>query len=159
MTQKIKPGGAVPGGYKLQQRLGFRLSRLSRLMQSRLEADLADYGLTRLRWCVLSSVEIEGHHAPSELAEHIGITRPAMSRLLKEMIREGLVERALDDADGRSRQISVTEAGRAKLHASWPKVDANQTHFMSKLSITQQAALYDALDSLMMGESKMLDDL
>ncbi|WP_342074926.1 MarR family winged helix-turn-helix transcriptional regulator [Yoonia sp. SS1-5] len=149
----------MPKDYHLHDRLGFKLTRLSRLMQGRLEAGLAEHDLTRLKWCILSGVGIEGHNAPSELADHIGITRPAISRLLKAMIKDGLIERSLVEDDGRSRQISVTALGSKKLDACWPMVEANQEHFLNKLSEAQKDALNDALRDMIAGEADMLEDL
>ena len=71
--------------YELHRRLGYRISVLSRIMQSRLERMIAELGLTRLMWCVLTGVGEEGVITPSELADYIGITRPATSRLLRDM--------------------------------------------------------------------------
>jgi len=43
--------------YLLHQRLGWRVSRLARIMQSRLEEVLARDNLTRLMWVVLCGLE------------------------------------------------------------------------------------------------------
>lgn len=151
--------GDMPKDYQLHERLGFRLSRLSRLMQGRLEVELAKHDLTRLQWCVLSGVAVEGLNAPSELADHIGITRPAISRLLKSMIKEGLVERSLVEEDGRSRQISVTPLGAERLSACWPMVEANQEHFLAKLTDAQRGDLDAILRDLIRDETDTFDDI
>lgn len=159
MEQEPRDFEAMPKDYHLHERLGFKLSRLSRLMQSRLETGLAEHGLTRLKWCVLAGVGMEGHSAPSDLADHLGITRPAISRLLKAMIKDGLIERSLVEEDGRSRQISITEFGQQKLQACWPMVDANQDHFLQKLSAQQRQDLNQTLSDMMQGEADAFDDL
>lgn len=145
--------------YHLQERLGYRLSRLSKLMQTRLETLLRPYELTRLEWCVLSGVAIEGHDSPSDLANHVGITRPAVSRLLKGLIARNLIERALTETDGRSRKITVTSQGEKTLNQCLPLVKSNQEHFTNKLSTAQTTALSDALDVMMSGEAVAFDDL
>lgn len=145
--------------YRLQERLGFRLSRLSKMMQTRLEILLRDFRLTRLEWCVLSGVALEGHDSPSDLADHVGITRPAVSRLLKGLIARNLIERALTDTDGRSRKITVTAQGEQTLNQCLPLVKSNQEYFTNKLSEAQTAALSDALDVIMSGESATFDEL
>ena len=152
-------GDLPPQDYQLHKRLGFKLSRLSRVMQSRLEAQLAHHGLTRLTWCVLVSVAHEARTTPSDLADHIGITRPAMSRLIRGLIAEGLIERGVAKADGRSREISLTQKGQGVLAACWPMVEENQQHFASKLSQSQRDALNVALDQLLEGEMAAFDDL
>jgi DNA-binding MarR family transcriptional regulator len=150
---------AMPKDYQLHSRLGFRLSRLSRMMQGRLEASLAEHGLTRLQWCVLSGVGIEGKTAPSELAAHIGITRPAISKLIKAMISDGLIERRLVEADGRSRQISTTPLGDQKLNDCWSLVETNQEYFLAKLTLADRATLNEFLNTLIKDEDDVFDDL
>lgn len=145
--------------YRLQERLGFRLSRLSKMMQMRLEALLRDHDLTRLEWCVLSGVALEGHDSPSDLAEHVGITRPAVSRLLKTLVQRELIERKLRDTDGRSRKLNVTAKGKELIAICLPLVEHNQEHFANKLNCDQQRALNEALDLIMSGEAASFDDL
>lgn len=151
--------GPMPRDYQLQDRLGFKLSRLSRIMQMRLETGLTKHGLTRMKWCVLSGVALEGHDSPSDLADHIGITRPATSRLLKQMIQEGLIERNLTEDDGRSRKINVTALGEEKLNTCWPMVEANQRHFLDKLGDDDRNTLNQLLHILIAGEEDAFDEL
>lgn len=149
---------AMPKDYQLQERLGYKLSRLSRIVQSRLDAEFAKQNLTRLKWCALSGVELEGRNSPSDLANHIGITRPAVSRLLKAMIKDGLIERKLTDEDGRSRKISVTDTGRQKISTCWPFVEQNQEYFLSKLSSEQGNAFDQALSDMIANEVGKFDE-
>jgi MarR family transcriptional regulator for hemolysin len=152
------PNTSLPDDYRLRNRLGYRLSRLSRIMQAKLEHELAPHGMNRLKWCALSGVGLEGQASPSDLATHIGITRPATSRLLKAMEKEGLIARALTPQDGRAREIQVTDLGRSKLAVCWPLVNRNNSHFVSKLATDDLAGLFQALDQLMGGEVAELDD-
>lgn len=143
--------------YRLHRRLGFRLSRLSKLMQNRLESRLAEHGITRLKWCVLSGVGLECVATPSDLADHIGITRPAISRLLLQMRKEKLVLQSLDETDGRSRQIDLTELGQEKLRLCRPLVEENERHFMDKLGVRDGDALNRLLGRLLEGETAHLE--
>ncbi|WP_283646519.1 MarR family winged helix-turn-helix transcriptional regulator [Marinovum algicola] len=145
--------------YALRQQLGFKLSRTSRLMQQRLEAVLAPQGLTRLTWCVLSSIGLEGISTPSGIADNLGVTRPMLSRLIKAMSRDGLIEITLDPDDGRNRQLRLTAAGRSKLMACKPLVQDNNTHFSRKLTAAQMQALHELVDLLIDGETPYLDSL
>jgi len=150
---------SFPPDYQLRDRLGHKITRLSRVMQVRLEAVLAPHGLTRLRWCVLASLGGTGALAPSDLAIAIGITRPALSRILKTMEQDGQIERRLTQRDGRSRVVGLTTQGRALLDLCWPKVNADHLHFMDKLNPDQREALDAALHALLANEDDALDDL
>lgn len=145
--------------YRLHDRLGYRLSRLSRLMQAQLERELAPHGLNRLKWCALSGVALEGLTSPSDLAAHIGITRPATSRLLKAMEQERLIGRALALDDGRAREIQLTDLGHEKVAACRPLVERHNRHFVAKLAPDHLAQLFMALDDLTRGESVELNDI
>ena len=138
--------------YRLHDRLGYRVSRLARIMQTQLEAVLAEDGLTRMMWLVLTGLGEDGVRTPSELADYIGITRPAASRLLKRMEERGFVLRAEGDGDGRSVDLGLTDTGRAVLARARPQVDAMTAHFVNKLDGATYAALMNGLAGLAEGE-------
>ena len=145
--------------YSLRDGLGYRLSRLSKLMQARLDQRLAPQGVTRIKWCVLSGVGLEGITTPSGLADHIGITRQAMSRLLLQMIGDGLIDRRLDASDGRARHIALTKLGYARLAVCLPLVLENQRHFAAKLPTAEMAQLSRLIDAMLLGEDTALDKI
>ncbi|MDZ4135534.1 MAG: MarR family transcriptional regulator [Paracoccaceae bacterium] len=143
--------------YRLHNRLGYRISRLSRLMQARLEAGIAEQGLTRLMWCVLTGIGDEDVTAPSDLAAYVGVTRPAMSRLLTTLERKGYVARGPGHSqDGRAVNLALTEAGHQAKRAARVHVDAQNSYFQAKLLPGENAALMAALATLAAGEE---DDL
>ena len=142
--------------YHLHTRLGFRVSRLAQIMQSRLETQLAPLGLTRLSWCVLTGVADEGITAPSDLAAYIGITRPTMSRLLRGLEARDYVMRKAGPGDGRAVQLALTPKGFAAHRAARACVDAEGAHFAAKLTPAQHAALMRAIALLDAGETQAL---
>lgn len=139
--------------YLLHDRLGYRVSRLARIMQTRLEAVLAEEDLTRMMWLVLTGLGEDGVSTPSELADYIGITRPAASRLLRRMDARGFVARTGSDGDGRSIALALTERGRTVLDRARPHVDEMTAHFVSKLDPATHTALMDGLARLAEGEA------
>lgn len=52
---------------------------------------------------------------PGDLAEALGLSRPAFSHLLARMERAGWVRTWPDDLDGRRKRLALTEAG-ARVH-------------------------------------------
>ncbi|WP_282027036.1 MarR family winged helix-turn-helix transcriptional regulator [Limimaricola cinnabarinus] len=145
--------------YALRHQIGFKLSWASRLMQQRLEAALVSQGQTRLTWCVLSSIGLEGICTPSAIAENLGVTRPMLSRLIKAMSDDGLISVTIDPQDGRNRRLHLTEKGHETLRACQPMVRDNNQHFASKLAQEQMAYLHEVLDRLVEGETTHLDTL
>lgn len=146
-------------GYVLRDQLGFKLSRAARVAQRRLEADLAQEGMTRLTWCVLSSVGLEGITTPSGVADNLGVARPVLSRLIKAMVADGLLQTQLAHGDGRNRTLSLTAQGEQKLAACLPHAEANALHFRSKFTADQLAILHGLLETLVDGEQGALDTL
>lgn len=145
--------------YELHQRLGYRVSRLSRIMQSRLERMIGEQGLTRLMWCALTGVGEEGVTTPSELADYIGITRPATSRLLRDMEAKGMLVRNGGCDDGRAITISLTDHGISTMTAARVSVDALNEHFKSKLTAEHLALVLDGIQLLAAGEDEEITRL
>jgi len=145
--------------YKLHQRLGYRASRLARIMQNRLEAEIAEHGLTRLMWCVMTGVGEEGVRTPSELAEYVGVTRPTISRLLRVLEEKGMLRRTNGELkDGRSVRLELTPQGEAVTRGTRSRVDALNTHFTAKLAPEHLAVVLSGLEILAAGEDQDLND-
>lgn len=145
--------------YRLHSRLGYKVSRLARLMEARLEEKISPLGVTRLMWCVLSGVGMEGVRTPSELAAYVGVARSAVSRALRAMETMELLSRQPAAGDGRGVQIALTDKGRdvmerCKVHVEWLN-----GHFTSKIAATELEVLMKQIDRLSSGETRELDRL
>lgn len=112
-----------------------------------------------MKWCVLSGIGLENIVSPSELADHIGITRPATSRLLNELRNDGLVAQALDQSDGRSRRLSITGQGQKTLRQCLPLVDENEKYLADKLDGESLQLFSRTLNLLLDGETAELDNI
>ncbi|WP_063795951.1 MarR family winged helix-turn-helix transcriptional regulator [Peterkaempfera griseoplana] len=55
-----------------------------------------------------------------ELAGAVHLSQSALSRLIGRLEKDGLVERAMCDADRRGIFVSLTEAGRSRYHQARP---------------------------------------
>lgn len=143
--------------YRLHNRLGYQLTRLSKLVEINLETGLAKHGITRLQWGVLSSVGIENRCKPSDLAKHIGVSRPCMSRTLKKMEASQLIERLPIGGDGRARALKLTDKGHEKLALCWEHAEAVEQKLISKLQPEQVQRLLTMVRLLTRGETIELD--
>ena len=149
----------MPERPHLHQRLSYRVSCLARIMQARVESVLAPEGLTRMMWLVLTGLGEDGVTTPSDLADYIGITRPATSRLLARMEGAGFVVRSGSAADGRSVSVALTDRGREVLARLRPQVDAVLARFTAKLDPAALAGLIDSLGRLAAAEDIDLQSL
>ncbi len=142
--------------YTLHNRIGFKVTRLARLMEARLEGQLEEHGITRLMWCVLRGVGMEGVTTPSALAGYICIARPAISRLLKNMEHKGLLVRKSTGADGRYTEVCLTAKGKQTMEACHVLVQELNAHFSEKLAPQTYEDFMQAVDTLTDGENATL---
>lgn len=89
-----------------------RARAINRQLTSSVHPDLepAAYGL-------LSVLLNDGEMRLTELARHIGVGKPSISRQIALLAGIGLVQKADDPVDGRAQLITLTEAGREKMAA------------------------------------------
>jgi len=132
--------------FTLHNRVGFKVTRLARIMEARLEKQLSVHGVTRLMWCVLRGVGMEEVNTPSGLAEYICIARPAISRLLKSMEERGFVERSGINDDKRFTEVMLTELGEEKMKTCHVLVRELNDHFASKIDERSYEMLMEAID-------------
>ena len=145
--------------YRLHSRLGYKVSRLARVMEARLEAMIGELGVTRIMWCVLSGVGLEDVRTPSALASYIGVARPTVSRVLRDMERRGLIHRKGAPSDGRAVEIELTDEGLRAMHRCRPLVDDLNAHFAAKLNEADLDMVLTRLDRLCEGETRELTSL
>lgn len=142
--------------YRLHDSVLYQMTLTSRLQERRLDEGLKTLGLTRVTWCVLLAVEVEGCQRPSEIADFIGIDRTATSRALRGMEAAGWLERESGLADRRTTRVRLTDAGRALLWRAAPLAEENNSHFMAKLSPDEAQELARLMAKMRAGESREL---
>jgi DNA-binding MarR family transcriptional regulator len=115
-----------------------------------IERDLAGQGVIPLAWY---DVLLELNAAPgrrlrmSELGERVVLSRTRVSRIVDELVRDGLVERTADPEDGRSSFAQLTDRGRAELRRAAPLyLKGIDEHFLSLLDAKERKVLASALE-------------
>jgi DNA-binding MarR family transcriptional regulator len=84
----------------------------------------------------------------SEVAEHIGLTRPAMSVLVDGLVNQKLVTRQTAAADRRRLTLSLTRAGQALYAAARQHSQAQLAARLETLAPEERAALLTTLEQL-----------
>ncbi|MCW2524169.1 MAG: MarR family transcriptional regulator [Frankiales bacterium] len=96
---------------------GFLLWHATLRWQRVVAAALKTEGLTHVQFSILGTVWWFGrtgrHPSQREVSEHAGLDRVMMSQVVRQMERDGLVERTVDQFDTRVRRINITPAGKA----------------------------------------------
>lgn len=96
------------------------LLRVTRNVESALDRNMSEYGLTMGRYIVLAAVYRCGRKgvSTSELADSLGVTRATMTGLLDNLERDRLVERMRREDDRRRIDVRAT----AKAHSYLMKI-------------------------------------
>jgi len=110
--------------------LGSRLKRIGERLQGQAQLVLEDSGISlpSSHFPLLAALDRLGPLSVGELAEAIGISQPAVTRMLDRLESEGLVKSNPPARDRRIRPVALTKAGaklifRAK-RSVWPKIEA-----------------------------------
>ncbi len=84
----------------------------------------------------------------SEVAEHIGLTRPAMSVLIDGLVNRKLVARQTDPGDRRRLTLSLTRQGQSLYSAARQHTQARLAARLAALPPAGREALVAALEEL-----------
>lgn len=145
--------------YRLHASLGYQLSLTARLLEHRFESRLKTLGLTRITWCILLAVEVEGLPNPSDIADFVGIDRTATSRALRQMETAGMIARGAGKSDGRTTTVSLTEKGRNLQTKAAPMARDNAQHWQDKLTTAETDELRRLMGKMRSGEGTALKRL
>lgn len=125
----------------LEDHLGYWLRLVSNNVSGAFGRKLAACGVSVAEWVALRLILRDAPAAPSRLAEAMGMTRGAISKIAERLLKRGLVERLPDERDGRAHGLRLTPAG-LKLTAALAKLaDANDREYFDCLSQTEQERL------------------
>lgn len=126
------------------------LRRLMRRLSTHYDARLRSVGLKTTQYSLLSRVAWLGPVRPADLAEAMGLDASTLTRNLKPLSAAGWVV-VEAGPDARSRLISLTDAGRAKLaeaRGPWREAQAALAELLGAERVAALHALVD--ESLLM---------
>ena len=99
------------------------LMRRASLLIRELEAFFAQRELSQLRFLTMIIVDREPERdclAASEIAERLDVSRPVVTRTLQSLEKVGLIAISENAIDARSRNVTLTLAGKGKLDEVLP---------------------------------------
>ena len=100
--------------------LCLHLQRAARAVARRFDAALRPLGLTSGQFSLLMSLNRPEPASIGNVSSLLAMDRTTLTANLKPLERRGLVTVAADDADKRTRRLSLTPAGRALLSTAVP---------------------------------------
>jgi DNA-binding MarR family transcriptional regulator len=125
----------------LTAHLGYWLRYVSNHVSQAFARKVEAHGVTVAEWVLMRQLLEEKALAPSRLAERMGMTRGAISKLAERLIAKSMLARAADPEDGRAQTLSLTSAGRALVPKLAALADANDAEFFDHLAPEDRAAL------------------
>src|SRR3954465_12128686 len=98
--------------------MGFALKRLQQTLRSRMDAALAEYGLSSPQYAVLAMLAEHPGISNAELARRSFVAPPTMLRILDGLSQSGLITRAALSPEQRARRTILTNSGKKRLRGA-----------------------------------------
>jgi len=116
------------------RRMNWLLSRAYRRMVARLDAGLADLGLTGTQSGALFSFDNDEGLLIGELGEKLGLGQSATSGLVQRLVAAGFVERSEEASDGRAARLKLTRLGLARRAAAAKRAQSSNAALIKGFS-------------------------
>lgn len=84
----------------------------------------------------------------SDVAEHIGLTLPSMSKMIDGLVKRGLVSRETFPQDRRRVALKLTAQGRATWQSARQVTQAHLAQRLEALPASERAAVVSAMQAL-----------
>ncbi|RNB89887.1 MarR family transcriptional regulator [Brevibacillus fluminis] len=136
-----------------------RLMATGTMLGHAAEVHFSRFGLSTGRYRLLADLEDNGGEAlPSQLAEHLGVTRATVTGLIDILERDGLVTRRPSAEDGRQKAVILTAKGEKKLLDLAPEHFARLEAMVGLLTIEERTVFLDLIDRVTQHISALTDE-
>jgi len=125
----------------LTSHLGYWLRYVSNHVSQGFARKLEKRDVTVAEWVILRELYGAGPVAPSRLADRLGLTRGAVTKLADRLIAKSLLARRASLADGRAQTLALTAQGRLIVPALAALADQNDAEFFSHLNAAERNEL------------------
>jgi DNA-binding MarR family transcriptional regulator len=129
----------------LEAHLGYWLRFVSNQVSHSFNLKLEARGVTVAEWVVLRELYEGEPLVPSALAEKIGMTRGAVSKLADRLVAKALVSRTTSDQDRRYQALALTAKGRAIVPTLAALADRNDAEFFGHLKAAERKEIERAM--------------
>jgi DNA-binding MarR family transcriptional regulator len=126
---------------ELGDHVGYWMRFVSNHVSNAFARKVEALGVTVAEWVLMRQLLDFDALAPSKLAERMGMTRGAITKLADRLIGKGFITRTADPQDGRAQTLSLTASGRALTPKLADLADRNDAEFFDHLAPDDRAAL------------------
>jgi DNA-binding MarR family transcriptional regulator len=138
-------GNAIPD---LEAHLGYWLRRVSNQVSGAFARSLLARNVAVAEWVVLNQIHHQPDVRPADLADALGLTRGAVSKVLDKLEGKHWILRRTLAEDHRVQQLTLSTLGRRALPELAAIAGQNDKQFFDCLSAREQASLRQILRTL-----------
>lgn len=125
----------------LTAHIGFWLRMVSNHVSRAFAAKLADKGVTVAEWSLMRVLYGKEPMPPSRIADDMGMTRGAITKLADRLIAKSLIMREASAEDGRAQTLTLTDRGKALVPDLAALADRNDAEFFECLTTDEREGL------------------
>jgi len=130
---------------KLEDHAGYWLRFVSNHVSHAFTRKVEARGVTVAEWVLLRELFDAGTANPSKLADSLGMTRGAVSKLVERLSRKRLAVRSFSAGDRRYQTVTLTGAGKKLVPTLAQLADQNDREFFGHLNPEQKSCLVNLL--------------
>ncbi len=132
----------------LEDHAGYWLRYVSNHVSHTFSRKVEAQGVTVAEWVLLREMQNSGTCHPSLLADTLGMTRGAVSKLIDRLSRKKLVLRSSSEGDRRYQTVELTAAGRRLVPVLAQLADENDREFFGHLKPEERTKLVKLLQDI-----------
>jgi DNA-binding MarR family transcriptional regulator len=132
----------------LHAHLGYWLRLVSNQVSGSFASALQERQLSVAEWVALNHVEMHPDITAASLADAMGMTRGAVSKVLDKLLTKNLLLRTPSPQDSRAQLLALTRSGKRLLPALTDIANGNDNHFFSVLAAGERSELRKLLQKL-----------
>jgi DNA-binding MarR family transcriptional regulator len=132
----------------LESHLGYWLRFVSNHVSHAFRLKVESHGVTVAEWVVLRALFDSDAVNPSQIADKIGLTRGAISKLVDRLVGKGFVLCRVEKTDRRYQTVILSASGRRLVPMLAELADQNDQEFFGHLSEQERAGLFAVLRNI-----------
>jgi DNA-binding MarR family transcriptional regulator len=132
----------------LEKHAGYWLRFVSNHVSHAFARKVEAQGVTVAEWVLLRQMLDAGAANPSHLADAVGMTRGAVSKLVERLCRKKLAVRSSSDGDQRYQTVELTTAGRRLVPILGQLADDNDREFFGHMKPEERDSLVRLLQDI-----------
>lgn len=138
MTQRSAPS-------ELDTHLGYWLRTVSNAVSQAFARKVEAEGVTVAEWVFLRALFDQDGVSPSQLAERMGMTKSAISKLADRLIEKELVKKGASTVDRRGQTLALQASAKKLVPRLANLADENDEEFFGGLSRSERSQLMKML--------------